>query len=161
MSFSIDFETANNEDAQRIGILMVQALQKQLTGPKHGLWYPAPGNPLYQKMTPKNERASNYELRFTGTPRRNEIMGAAYQASAPGEAPASRTGRLRQSFIIVINMLGTHHYKVSVKSNVYYADDMQFGTAKVAARPFADLALIEVLPQITDIQLTALGKVIR
>lgn len=57
-----------------------------------------------------------------------------YTASAPGEAPASRTGRLRQSVAFVINTKGdTVEYVLG--SPLEYAMFLEFGTYKMAPRP--------------------------
>lgn len=56
----------------------------------------------------------------------------AHTASAPGEAPAVDTGRLRQS--IVANKLDPGHWQVG--TNVEYALHLEYGTRKMSARPF-------------------------
>lgn len=58
--------------------------------------------------------------------------GRMHQASAPGEAPAVDTGNLFNS--IKADMIGS---KVGVVfTNVEYAPILEFGGAKMAARPF-------------------------
>ena len=62
-------------------------------------------------------------------------QGAQYgrhRASAPGDAPAVDTGRLRQSISAV--RIDTGHWRVG--TNVEYALYLEFGTRKIAARPF-------------------------
>lgn len=53
-----------------------------------------------------------------------------YQASAPGQAPAVRTGNL---FRRVTHEVGKH--TVRVGSNVKYHKYLEWGTARIAARP--------------------------
>lgn len=64
------------------------------------------------------------------------IHNKIHRASAPGEPPAVLTGRLRSS-------IATDLKKNSVKigTNVEYAKSLEYGTSKVAARPFLRPAL--------------------
>lgn len=55
-----------------------------------------------------------------------------HQASAPGDAPAVNTGRLRQS--ITALRISPLHWRVG--TNVDYALYLEFGTRRMAARPF-------------------------
>jgi hypothetical protein len=162
----ISFKTTTHESAQQIGIIIIQGIQKELSGPRHGRWYPTPNNALYDRMTYKSlspdERAKiNYHAKFVGARTRDGIMGSAYQASAPGEAPASRTGRLRQSFYMIIEMLDTHIYEVSVRTTVFYADDLEYGTEKVDPRPFIERAVTKKLKEIIALQHQFIYYVVR
>lgn len=153
----LKFTCATYEAAQEIGGLLVQGIQEELSGVRHGRWYPVPGNHFYDKnyykSLPPTERAKfNYHVKYTGATNRAAIQGAAYQASAPGEPPAVRTGRLRQSFYMIINMLNEHTYEVSLRSNVFYADDLEAGTDHVDARPFIEPMLKKKMVQILAIQ---------
>ena len=72
----------------------------------------------------------------------------AHRASAPGEAPASDTGRLINS-INVRPVQG--ELAVDVKAGggvVKYARSLEFGTSKMAARPFLFPALEKSKPRI-------------
>lgn len=162
----IRFKTPAHEAAQQIGILIIQGIQEELSGPRHGRWYPVPGNPFYDKNTYKNlppqEKARiNYHLKFVGAYKRDDIIGGAYQASAPGEPPASRTGRLRQSFFMTLAMLDESTYEVVVRTNVFYADDLEYGSESIDPRPFVEPALQKKLPEIVAIHRTFLYKVLR
>lgn len=55
-----------------------------------------------------------------------------HQASAPGDAPAVNTGRLRQSITAV--QIKPLHWRVG--TNVDYALFLEFGTRRMAPRPF-------------------------
>lgn len=73
-----------------------------------------------------------------------------HQASAPGEAPASDTGtlvgRIRTSYDSD-NLVGT------ITASTAYAAPLEYGTARMAARPFLRPALANRLDAITaDIQ---------
>jgi HK97 gp10 family phage protein len=61
-----------------------------------------------------------------------------HRASAPGEAPASNTGRLINSISSYVNRLSgvTEGLVVAGRGVVKYARMLEFGTAKMAARPF-------------------------
>lgn len=63
-----------------------------------------------------------------------------HRASAPGDSPAVDTGRLRQS--IGVQKVAQGHYRVG--TNVQYAPLLEFGTRKMAARPFMRPALEKV-----------------
>lgn len=159
--FGLEFSAPTSEAAQQIGVLLIQAIQKELSGERSGRFYPLPGNALYERSTPKEQRAENYWVKYTGTYNRNEILGGAYRASAPGEAPAARTGRLRQSFYANIVLDDQGVYKVSIKTNVYYADDLEFGTEKIDPRPFVRPAVEKAMPKIVAIQHEFLYRLVR
>lgn len=63
-----------------------------------------------------------------------------HTASAAGKPPAVDTGRLRQS--INVQKVAEGHYRVG--TNVPYALSLEFGTRKMAARPFMRPALERV-----------------
>lgn len=74
-----------------------------------------------------------------------------HQASAPGEAPATDTGRLAQSTTIeydIENLAATLFFRTA------YAAALEFGTAKIEPRPYARPALAEkgkeIVQNITD-----------
>jgi len=64
----------------------------------------------------------------------------AHRASAPGEAPASDTGRLVNSTHAEAAAPG-EALAISGSSNVKYAALLEFGTSKIAPRPFMFPAL--------------------
>ncbi len=60
-----------------------------------------------------------------------------HRASAPGESPASDTGRLLGSITSYINKIaGLEAFVVAGRGAVKYARMLEFGTTKIAARPF-------------------------
>jgi len=61
-----------------------------------------------------------------------ERYGRAHQASAPGEAPAIDTGYLQNS--IAVEMLSD--LQAIVFTNALYAEYLEFGTARMAPRPY-------------------------
>ncbi len=72
-----------------------------------------------------------------------EIYGR-HQASAPGEAPATDTGKL----VSGIRVIKIDEKTVSVVSKAPYSFDLEFGTMNMEARPFLGPAWKKNLPQI-------------
>lgn len=61
------------------------------------------------------------------------VQGKRHQASAPGEPPARDTGNLARS--ISVTKQGNAHYIIGVGAE--YAIPLEFGSGRIAARPFA------------------------
>lgn len=76
-------------------------------------------------------------------------IGGLDRASAPGEPPAVDQGALRNS----INWEQRDFGRVVVGTNSEYAEPLEFGTNKIAPRPFFRPVLVEVR--------TAMGEVIK
>lgn len=79
--------------------------------------------------------------------------GVTHQASAPGEPPATDTGRLVQS-----GRVDTNAAEISgtISWSTDYAPHLEFGTGKMAPRPYARPALMNKKQEIID---TVLGEV--
>lgn len=65
---------------------------------------------------------------------RHAPSGASYTASAPGQPPAVRTGTLRLSWRPVT--YGEHN--PGLEGGTPYAPYLEYGTSRMAARPFVD-----------------------
>lgn len=65
------------------------------------------------------------------SPKSGRVYGA-HQASAPGEAPAMDTGHLANSAVVEM----TGETAAMLGYNADYAPHLEFGTAKMQARPF-------------------------
>jgi len=76
-----------------------------------------------------------------GATRRSRVAKAVHTASAPGDPPMTDSGRLVSS--IYYDQDGTTAY---VGSPVFYALFLEFGTRKMAARPFLFPSLEEEGP---------------
>jgi HK97 gp10 family phage protein len=76
--------------------------------------------------------------------------GVTHRASAPGEAPASDTGRLINSINTYVDRSDTSATVVAGRGTVNYAAALEFGTQKVAPRPFMAPALEKSKPFIRD-----------
>ena len=77
-----------------------------------------------------------------------------YQASAPGEPPAERTGTLRNSWAQQVSTefgQDTITITSSIVSTVPYAGILQDGRGRIAPRPFREPILEQARPQITAI----------
>jgi HK97 gp10 family phage protein len=61
-----------------------------------------------------------------------------HRASAPGQPPASDTGRLVSSFL---SEPGSEPLSYDVRANAMYAGFLEFGTSRMAPRPFLRPAL--------------------
>lgn len=70
--------------------------------------------------------------------------GISHQASAPGESPATNTGRLASSIKMVVDETSTN---VAVGTSVSYGKDLEFGTSKMQARPWLFPALESMKPE--------------
>lgn len=75
------------------------------------------------------------------------VSGANHVPSLPGEPPNEDTGQLRTS--ITVTQPGP--LKVSVSINAPYAGFLEFGTSRMAARPFADPAIKAKRAEIIDL----------
>jgi len=64
-----------------------------------------------------------------------------HRASAPGEAPANLTGRLQSSIRASFSQNGL---SAEIGTNVKYGKFLEFGTSKMAARPFLLPAFVQV-----------------
>ena len=87
-------------------------------GPKTGRVYTEIFRTINGRVVPVGERAGNN-------------LSASHQASAPGEAPASDTGRLIGSGKATSDGLSA-----TVNFAAKYAEWLEFGTVKMAERPF-------------------------
>jgi hypothetical protein len=65
-----------------------------------------------------------------------------HQASAPGEAPANWTGRLRESF----SYTESGELEATVHIAEPYAADLELGTTRYAPRPFVTPTIDEIAP---------------
>lgn len=68
-----------------------------------------------------------------------------HQASAPGESPASDTGRLAQSVTTTYDPANITGF-VNVATT--YAEALEFGTPRIAPRPYARVSLAEKTEEI-------------
>lgn len=67
--------------------------------------------------------------------------GTTHQASAPGEAPAIDTGNLANSIQVDL-----HGLSAVIGTNAEYAEALEFGTVRMAPRPFLAPAMAKARP---------------
>lgn len=67
------------------------------------------------------------------------FRGRKHQASAPGEAPANRTGRLANS----VGYEASGHHTLRVGEEAEYAAFLERGTRKMGRRPHLEVAVTE------------------
>lgn len=86
---------------------------------------------------------------------RKPYTKATYTASAPGEPPARRTGNLRMHWNGQVKSENASGGGVAIvaelESQESYADHLENGTSKMAARPFVERIKKEATPEIQKI----------
>ena len=83
-----------------------------------------------------------------------------WQGSAPGEPPRKRTGTLQKSVAFEVSWmnLGEPVFTVRVGTNVPYGRFLEYGTRKMAARPWLRPGLAEYLPTAQRVLMTELRR---
>ncbi len=76
--------------------------------------------------------------------------GRTYTASSPGEPPAQVTGRLRQSIKTAVGGEGKEVVGI-VGTDLDYGKYVEFGTRKMAARPWLRASFEKAIPRIKQI----------
>src|SRR5262245_7162584 len=88
------------------------------------------------------EEVRNEAIRLVQSPPKTGRIytrrGVEHQASAPGEAPATDTGRLVNS---ITTEYDEQNLSGKVSANTEYAEYLEYGTARMDARPFMRPAL--------------------
>lgn len=96
---------------------------------------------LYASAKQVEKEAKQSILNGKKTGRIYKRRTVTHQASAPGEAPASDTGRLVNSINSYLVRAAMEAIVVAGRGVVKYATMLEFGTRKMAARPFMHPAL--------------------
>lgn len=76
------------------------------------------------------------------------------RSSAPGEAPAAQSGKLRQEWDDITERQGNGHTSIvtsRITSTTPYAEYLEEGTERMAARPFVDKIIEKAEPEILEI----------
>jgi len=84
-------------------------------------------------------------------------FGKAHVVSLPGQPPNADTHDLDRS----IETVQVEQLRVEVQTNSRHAVALQFGTSKMAARPFADVALQNKRREVSDMIVAGVSKVVR
>lgn len=114
-------EKASNEVAEAVDKVVIGAAQKLRTDIIKSIQRGPASGRIYEKYQPRRT----------------------HQASAPGEAPMSDTGRLANS--ITFDVEGRH--SAIVGSKIAYAVMLEYGTRKMRARPFFHPAVEKMRPK--------------
>lgn len=128
-----------------------------------------------QEAVEKNVKSINQQIKSRGTRVKNALRNAElevlkgqrsgkmykkphykrrYTASAPGEAPARRTGALRLDWTGGVETSnGNNSTKVTayIQSDVPYSSYLENGTEKIAPRPFVEKIKKKAKPEIERI----------
>lgn len=132
--------------AKRSANVLRTAELEVLSGQRSGKVYKKPGT--YGKSKTKTTRSlmGEYGHKLTG--------GQLYRASAPGEAPARRTGDLRKSFVPYEKPMPLSGKGMTVvagiESGLEYADILEDGRG-MARRPYRERIIEKAKPKIERI----------
>lgn len=85
------------------------------------------------------------------------VSGKGHVPSAPGQPPSADTHLLDRS----IETIQVEPLKVNVSANAPYAVPLEFGTSRMAARPFMAPALQRKRKEVTDLITAGVSKVVR
>jgi HK97 gp10 family phage protein len=88
-------------------------------------------------------------------------MYGKHQASAPGEAPAIDTGALLNSINTELTAATPTKAEGQVATNQVYAPPLEFGTSRMAARPFMRPAADKHQDKVAEATQAALAKAIK
>lgn len=145
-----DIKADINRKVASRGARAVNALRNAeldvLQGQRSGKVYHVPGtHGGATKATRQLKKSYGHKLRG----------GQLYQASAPGEAPARRTGNLRMHWSGDVSSGENSHggvaLNVTLESQEKYAVSLENGHGNVAARPFADRIKEKAEPEVAKI----------
>jgi HK97 gp10 family phage protein len=108
--------------------------------------------------TPGSEKARKAAAKKA----RRRVARFLFQASKPGEAPRKRTGTLQKSVAAELRYdLGRETLTVRVGTNVEYGRHLEYGTRKMAARPWLRPGLVEYGPTFNRVVLAEIRRQIR
>lgn len=85
------------------------------------------------------------------------VSGKSHAPSRPGEPPNNDTGVLANN----IETVAKSELLVEVSSNAPYAAAMEFGTSKIAERPYMRPARDKKAPEAVELMNKALAKIVR
>ena len=110
------------------------------------------GQEMKSRATRGSRALKNAELQVLrgqrgGRSYKKSFKNSSYTASAPGEPPAVRSGKLRSSFRPVAGSSGG----VAIETDTHYAGYLEHGTSKMAARPYVEKIKQKAEPEIKSI----------
>ncbi|NMC54973.1 MAG: hypothetical protein GYA48_15205 [Chloroflexi bacterium] len=122
--------------------------------PKIAAQFPAATEAIVKKTTLEIEKISKESMEDPKSGRLYPRGKKTHRASAPGEPPAVDSGNLANSIQSEVSML-SNGPRGAVFTNTEYAVGLEFGTRKMAARPFMKPAADRMRP----VYLAALKKI--
>ena len=89
--------------------------------------------------------------------------GSRYRSSAPGRPPAVQTGHLRRSWQVgqPARVTGPRRLGWSIGSNVRYAKTLEFGSARIFARPYLRPSIRKVAATLGQVVKAEIGIALR
>lgn len=119
------------------------------------------GNEMKSRAVRGSRALKNAELKVLrgqrgGRSYKKSFKSTSYSASAPGEPPAVRSGKLRSSFRPNARTYdnpfgGAASVTISIETDTHYAGYLENGTSKMDARPYVEKIKQEALPEVTSI----------
>ena len=115
------------------------------------------GQDMKSRATRGSRALKNAELQVLrgqrgGRSYKKSLKNSRYTASAPGEPPAVRSGKVRSSFRPVAGSSGgALSVKVAIETDTHYAGYLEHGTSKMAARPYVEKIKQKAEPEIKSI----------
>lgn len=117
---------------------------------------------MRRALDQSGEEMRNEAIRLIESPPKTgriyERRGVSHQASAPGEPPASDTGQLVNSITIKTD---PNSLTVQIGTSVEYGQFLEFGTQRMAARPFLRPAMDNMSARVNEIMSRELSSVTR
>lgn len=132
--------------AFQVSNVLRNAELKVMSGKRSGKIYKKPGTYGKRKTKATKTLMEQYATKLRS--------GQLYQASAPGEPPAVRTGTLRRSFtqrVLGLRKSSGIEVVASLETRNRYAKYLQEGTKSMEPRPFVEPIIKEAMPEIERI----------
>ena len=102
-------------------------------------------------VTNKQQQAFIMAAEEAGELLRNEVvrtLSSSRSPSAPGQPPGVVTGTLRNSIFANVRITGKNRATIEVGTRVKYAGFLEYGTSRMAPRPFMRNSIAKITPQI-------------
>lgn len=113
-----------------------------------------------EQVVEKKKEDIGQQILSRGTRAVNEMRNSAVTVltntspAPPGSPPGVRTGNLRRNWSLMVSGDGSGagvHMELTIQSNMEYAVYQEFGTSKMAARPFRQRIADDSAPKVTAI----------
>jgi HK97 gp10 family phage protein len=139
-----ELERLLKERVEKASLHLTNETKRTLSGQRHGREYFVPGTGSLQRVQIVNRLGRRQHVY-------KRVGASMYTASAPGEAPAVRTGNLRRRIRYEMQPVTPAEIASKVGSPDEYSVYLEHGTRKMAARPFLRRTYEEQLPALKRI----------